>query len=114
MADSDLAMQCEAQGRMIEQLKSMIREREESIKAKDKELQVNTLQYGLKWDIYCHFVKWIHNAGEKNINPKVQWYDTSSSSQMQCITAFTLFLCDKKYRIIWFDEKKWLKICTSV
>lgn len=48
MADSDLVMQCEAQGRMIEQLKSMIREREESIKAKDKELQVNTLQYGLK------------------------------------------------------------------
>lgn len=65
MADSDLAMQCEAQGRMIEQLKSMILEREESIKAKDKELQVNTLQYGLKWDIYCHFIKWIHNAGEK-------------------------------------------------
>ena len=41
MADSDLAMQCEAQGKMIEQLKTLIREREETIKAKDKELQVS-------------------------------------------------------------------------
>lgn len=72
MADSDLAMQCEAQGRMIEQLKSMIREREETIKAKDKELQVITLQYGLKWGVYCYFVKWMMQG--KNINHKVQWY----------------------------------------
>ena len=51
MADSDLAMQCEAQGKMIEQLKTLIREREETIKAKDKELQVSFSALPFCWQV---------------------------------------------------------------